>query len=57
MMTKTQKNPAYWWLIAIIGRNTCPMVVTSDFNQSPGPPLLGNACDIVPAHQRSCQNG
>ncbi len=53
----TQEKLAYAWPIACIGRNSCPMVASSGFYQSPGPPLLGDACGIVPAHRRGHQNG
>jgi hypothetical protein len=33
------------------------MAASSGFYQSPGPPLLGNAHGIVPAHRRGHQNG
>jgi hypothetical protein len=32
------------------------MAASSGFDQSPGPPLLGNVCGIVPAHHRGHQN-
>ncbi len=54
---KTWKKQAYAWPIATIGRNTCPMVASSGFYQSPAPPSLGDACGIVPAHLRGSQNG
>jgi hypothetical protein len=40
-----------------IGCKTCPMVVSSGFYQSPGPPPLSDACSIVLAHCRGHQNG
>jgi hypothetical protein len=33
------------------------MAASSGFYQSPGPPTLGNACGIIPAHRCSHQNG
>ncbi len=54
---KTCKKPAYGCLMASIGRNTCPMVGFNGFYQSPGPPLSGNACGIIPVHHRSHHNG
>ncbi len=53
---QTWKNPAYAWRIATIGRNTYPMAASSGFYQSPGPPPLGDARSIVPAHHPSHQN-
>ncbi len=54
---KTQKKMAYVWPIATIGCNTRPMAASSGFYQSPGPPPLGDAHGIVPAHCRGHQNG
>ncbi len=54
---KTKKIMAHTWPIAIIGRNTGPMVLSSGYYQSPGPPPLGNLRGIVPAHRRGHQHG
>jgi hypothetical protein len=54
---KKLKKPVYECLIATIGHNTCPMAASSGFFQSPGPPSLGNARGIVPAHRCGHQNG
>ena len=47
----------YGWLIATIGRNTCPLVVSNDSQHSPGPPSSGDACTNVFAHCHGHQNG
>ncbi len=54
---KKHKNTAYAWPIATISRNTCSIVASSGFYQSPGPSPLGNLCDIVPAHHHGHQHG
>jgi hypothetical protein len=54
---KTCKKPAYVCPMASIGHNTCLIAAFSGFYQSPGPPLPGNAQDIVPAHHHGHQNG
>ena len=53
----TRKKVAFTWLIATIGRNTCPVTATIGFRCSPEPPLLGNACGIISAHCHGHQNG
>ncbi len=54
---KKLENTTYAWLIATICCNTCPMVASGGFYQSPGPPPSGDAHGIVPAHCCSHQNG
>jgi hypothetical protein len=54
---KMHKNTAYAGPIATIGHNTCLMVVSSGFYQSPGSPPLGNVHSIIPAHCCGRQNG
>ncbi len=43
--------------IATISCNTCPMVVSSGFYQSPEPPQSGNVRGNLPAHCHGQQNG
>ncbi len=54
---KTRKNRRLFVQLPTIARNTCPVASTSGPLCSPGPPLLGNVCSIVPAHHHSHQNG
>jgi hypothetical protein len=54
---KTWKKRRFFVQLPTIARNTCPVASTSVFHCSPGPPLLGNVCGIVPAHHHSHQNG
>ncbi len=46
---KTKQKPASAWPIATIGRNTCPMVASSGFYQSPGLPPLGTGAPPRPS--------
>ena len=39
------------------GASIHPMAMFSGFNESPGPPLLCDACGIVPLHQHGFRNG
>ena len=39
------------------GASICPMAMFSGFNESPGPPLLCDACGIVPLHHHGFRNG
>ncbi len=39
------------------GHNTHPIAASNGFNQSPGPPLLGNAWVIITAHHHGHKNG
>ncbi len=48
---KTNKKLAYVCPMASIGCNTFPMAASSGFYQSLGPPQLGDACGIIPAHR------
>ncbi len=43
--------------MASIGRNTCPMVASSGFYQSPEPPPSGDVGGMVPGHRCGYQNG
>ncbi len=54
---KTQKNWCFFVRLPTIARNTCPVLSTSGFHCSPGPPLLGDACGIVPVHHHGHRNG
>ena len=56
-MLKSKKQPALVCPIDVIGASAHPMVVFSGFEESPGPPPLGDACGIVPAHRDGHQNG
>ncbi len=54
---KTRKNRRFFVQLPTIACNTCPVASNSGFPCSPGPPLLGNTCGIVPAHHHGHQNG
>ncbi len=54
---KHQKKLSYPCPIYVIGHNTCPMVASSGFLCSTGPPPLGDARGYVPGHCHGHQNG
>jgi hypothetical protein len=54
---KTRKNRRFFVRLPTIAHNTRPVVSTSGFRRSPGPPLSGNGRGIVPAHHHGHQNG
>ncbi len=54
---KTWKNRCFFVRLPTIAHNTRPVVSTSGFCCSPGLPLSGDACGIVPAHHHGHRNG
>ena len=53
---KSKKQPVLACPIDAIRVSACPMVAFSGFYESPRPPPLGDACDIVPPHCNDHQN-
>ena len=54
---KSKKQPALACPIDAIGASACTIAAFSGFYESPRPPPLNYACDIVPLHRDDHQNG